>query len=214
LWLSWGNCGGSLGRTNFATAWALIYQPDSGPGTIYSLSLSLPPSRCSTMYHTGINPTTRALTCTSERRQNGEGRHDEIAENVAAPHPSVGFLSAVVYLVARCRQPAREPRSHNNKRTAVRLFKGRPPRVSPTLSLSLSRSRRVVAAAVCRRCPSPAVVGEARSRPRGAPTSRRFNAQRTRVSRRRITTFVGRPPPLLTDKCHAARRGTRSIICY
>lgn len=120
----------------------------------------------------------------------------------------------VVYLVARCRQPAREPRSHNNKRSTVRLFKGRPPRVSSSLSLSLSHSRRVVvAAAVCRRCPSLA-VGEARSRPRGAPTSRRFNAQRTRVSRRRITTFVGRPPPLLTDKCHAARRGTRSIICY
>lgn len=41
-------------------------------------------------------------------------------------------------------------------------------------------------------------------------TLRRFNVQRTRVSRR--ASPYGRPPPLLTDKCYAAERVQSSVI--
>jgi len=153
------------------------------------------------------------LTCTAERgTQNGESHHDEIAENVGAPHfPTAFFLSSA----SLYRRESRATRNHIIINVRVGYSKvARSARSSLArfaLSVALSLSRRVVSSppsVVCRLStfPSPGAGKSKELRSLRRSTSRRFNGQRTRVSRRRITIFIGRPPPLLTDKCHAARR--------
>jgi len=125
--------GGSLGRSNFVVARGFNL-PDRHRAWHDTLSLSLSLSTCASRdVHARINATC-VLTCTTERRQNGESRHDEIAENVGAPHFPSAHFPVVRPPVASTR--ARDPRSHNNKRTR-RLFKGRPLR---TLALSVAPS--------------------------------------------------------------------------
>jgi len=148
----------------------------------------------------------RVLTCTTERRQDNKNRHDEIAENV---DPRGLHFSSTFFLFSLRRCLAAR-RSHNNKRGYSKVARYAHSRHA--LSIALSVAHLPPPRRRCRRCRPVASSGK-RSR---ASRVLRFAGSKLngRASAGGASPFVGRPPPLLTDKCYAARRGTRSIICY
>lgn len=140
--------------------------------------------------------------CTIERRQNNKNPHDEIAENV---DPRGLHFSSTFFLFSSRRCLAAR-RSHNNKRGYSKVARYAHSRhalsiaLSLSLSLSRTRRRRVVVASSGKRSRAPRVLRLAGSKLNG------------RASAGGASPFVGRPPPLLTDKCYAARRVQSSVI--